>query len=167
MTTKTGDDAPRSREAARVVLLDPQDLVLMMRYDDGPPNGTHWATPGGGLEPGESYPQAALRELAEETGWSDIELIDEIHRRSHTMEWSGVLVYQHERLYLARTDIPARPITGVDAMHSSDGIAAWRWWTLAELETTNEVIWPKVLPELVRQHSSPQRHPDDGRIGPG
>jgi 8-oxo-dGTP pyrophosphatase MutT (NUDIX family) len=154
MTTTSSGDSPRSREAARVVLLDPQDRVLMMRYDDGPPNGSHWATPGGGLEPGESYPQAALRELAEETGWSDIELLDEIHRRSHTMEWAGVLVYQHERLYLARTDIPARPITGVDAMHKSDGIAAWHWWTLAELETTNDAIWPKVLPELVRHHSS-------------
>jgi ADP-ribose pyrophosphatase YjhB (NUDIX family) len=139
------------RLAARVILLDPQNRVLLMRYDDGPPNGAHWATPGGGLEPGESYPQAALRELAEETGWSDIELLGEVHRRSHTMEWAGGLVCQHERLYLARTDTPARPITGVDAMHSSDGIAAWRWWTLTELETTTEVIWPKVLPELVRQ----------------
>ena len=154
MITYSGGDAPRLREAARVVLLDPQDRVLMMRYDDGPPNGSHWATPGGGLEPGESYPQAALRELAEETGWSDIELIGEIHRRSHTMEWGGVLVDQHERLYLARTEISARPITGVDAMHRSDGIAAWHWWSLAELERTSATIWPKVLPELVRQHAS-------------
>ena len=80
------------RRAARVVLLDPQNRVLLMRYDDGPPNGPHWATPGGGLEPGETYPQAALRELAEETGWTDIVLIGEIHRRSHTMEWAGQMV---------------------------------------------------------------------------
>jgi 8-oxo-dGTP pyrophosphatase MutT (NUDIX family) len=152
--------ALRERQAARVVLLDPQDRVLLMRYDDGPPNGPHWTTPGGGLEPGETFPQAALRELAEETGWSDIELLDEIHRRSHTMEWSGILVYQHERLYLARTEIPARPITGVDAMHQSDGIAAWHWWTLTELKTTKEAIWPKVLPKLVRQHSTRRRKPD-------
>jgi ADP-ribose pyrophosphatase YjhB (NUDIX family) len=37
------------RRAARVVLLDPDDRVLLMRYDDGPPNGSHWSTPGGGL----------------------------------------------------------------------------------------------------------------------
>src|SRR5215469_17862934 len=77
---------PPQRRAARVVLLDPRNRVLLMRYDDGPPNGSHWATPGGGLEPGETYEQAALRELAEETGWTDIVLLGEIHRRSHTME---------------------------------------------------------------------------------
>jgi 8-oxo-dGTP pyrophosphatase MutT (NUDIX family) len=142
------------RHAARVVLLDPQGRVLLMRYDDGPPNGPHWTTPGGGLEPGESHEQAALRELAEEAGWSDIELLDEIHRWNLTMEWGGSLVCQHERLYLARTAIPGRPITGVDAMHDSDGIAAWRWWTVAELMATTEVIWPGVLPDLIRQHST-------------
>ena len=138
------------RHAGRVIVLDPGHRVLLMRYDDGPPNGPHWATPGGGLEPGETYPQAALRELAEETGWTDIVLIGEIHRRSHTMEWAGHIVDQAERLYLARTEEPARQISGVDAMHASDGIAAWRWWTLAELESTAEVVWPENLASVIR-----------------
>jgi 8-oxo-dGTP pyrophosphatase MutT (NUDIX family) len=63
------------RRAARVILLDPQDRVLLMRYDGGPPSGSHWATPGGGLNPGEDYREAAVRELAEETGWTDIVLL--------------------------------------------------------------------------------------------
>lgn len=138
------------RRAARVLLLDPDDRVLLMRYDDGPPNGRHWSTPGGGAEPGEDYEAAARRELAEETGWTDIVLLGEVFSRAFQMAYAGEMVCQDERMYLARTDEPEREIRGVDAMHVADGIAAWRWWTLAELETTAEVIWPRGLPDLVR-----------------
>jgi ADP-ribose pyrophosphatase YjhB (NUDIX family) len=140
----------RLRLAARVVLLDPDDRVLLMRYDDGPPNGSHWTTPGGGLNESEDYPAAALRELAEETGWSDIALLGEVARRTLTMEYAGRLVRQRERLYLARTGQARREIRGVDAMHAADGIAAWRWWTLAELDATAETIWPAGLAGLIR-----------------
>jgi ADP-ribose pyrophosphatase YjhB (NUDIX family) len=138
------------RRAARVLLLDPHDRVLLMRYDDAPPNGHHWTTPGGGLNDGEDYRAAALRELEEETGWGDVELLAEVDRRSFEMEYAGRLVRQQERLYLARTDQAGREIRGVEAMHAADGIAAWRWWTLAELEATAEAVWPSQLPGLVR-----------------
>jgi ADP-ribose pyrophosphatase YjhB (NUDIX family) len=138
------------RLAGRVIVLDPANRVLLMRYDDGPPNGTHWSTPGGGLNAGEDYPSAARRELAEETGWSDIVLLEEVHRRTMMMEHEGRLVRQHERLYLARTDRERRQIRGVEAMHAADGIAAWRWWTLAELDSTAETVWPAELTDLIR-----------------
>jgi AcrR family transcriptional regulator len=138
------------RRAARVMLLDPDDRVLLMRYDDGPPNGRHWTTPGGGLEHGEQYPAAALRELAEETGWTDVTLLGEVYRRSFAMEYAGQIVNQVERQYLARTDQRRREIRGVEAMHAADGIAAWRWWSLDELEATQEDIWPANLVGLLR-----------------
>jgi 8-oxo-dGTP pyrophosphatase MutT (NUDIX family) len=139
------------RRAARVILLDPDDRVLLMRYDDGPPNGRHWSTPGGGRCDGEDYPAAALRELEEETGWSDVQLLGEVLRRSFDMEYDGRVVRQRERLYLARTDQACRAIRGVEAMHAADGIAAWRWWTLDELDSTEEQIWPPDLPYVIRR----------------
>jgi len=139
------------RRAARVILLDPDDCVLLMRYDQGPPNGRHWATPGGGAEPGEDYPAAAVRELAEETGWTDITLLREVLRRRYDMDYAGTMVHQDERLYLARTDQPRREVHGVAAMHEADGIAAWRWWTLAELDATDDQVWPGGLADLIRQ----------------
>ena len=50
-------DTPRLRlrRAGRVIVLDPEDRVLLFRYDDGPPNERHWCTPGGGLNDGEDY----------------------------------------------------------------------------------------------------------------
>jgi ADP-ribose pyrophosphatase YjhB (NUDIX family) len=138
------------RRAGRVIVLDPGDRVLLLRYDDGPPAGRHWATPGGGLNPGESYAAAASRELAEETGWHDIALLGEIHRHMRMIVREDRVFRQRERLFLARTDRVRRDLGDVAAMHASDGIAAWRWWTLAELDATAEVIWPRGLATLIR-----------------
>jgi ADP-ribose pyrophosphatase YjhB (NUDIX family) len=134
-----------------VILLDPRNHVLLMRYDDGPPNGVHWSTPGGGLNPGEEYPAGALRELTEETGWTDITLLGELHRGAHTMEFGNRIIRQEERFYLARTVQPSRAIIGVDAMHAADRIAAWRWWTLPELDCATEQVWPAELADLIRR----------------
>jgi ADP-ribose pyrophosphatase YjhB (NUDIX family) len=140
-----------NRNAARVILLDPDGRVLLMRYDDEPPNGRHWSTPGGGVEDGEDYRMAALRELAEETGWDDIKLGNEVLHRTLEMEYAGRIVCQHERLFLARTGHRQRAIQGVEAMHASDGIAAWRWWSLDEMDRAEEPIWPAGLADLIRE----------------
>ena len=53
------------RATSGVVLRDEDGRVLLVRraHDDA------WGIPGGGLEPGESWTDAALRECREETGW--------------------------------------------------------------------------------------------------
>ena len=142
---------PWIRLAGRVIVLDPDDRVLLFRYDDGPPNGQHWSTPGGGLNDGEDYEAGARRELAEETGWFDVPLGREVHQGELTMQWSDRIVRQHERYFLARVQEPRRALGDVAAMHDSDGIAAWRWWTLEELDATQEAVWPAELADLVRE----------------
>jgi len=140
----------RLRQAGRVIVLDPEDRVLLFRYDEGPPNGRHWCTPGGGLDAGEDYAAGARRELAEETGWTDVALGAEVYEWTRTMEFADAIVRQHERIFLARVETAGRGLGDVAAMHTSDGIAAWHWWTLAEMDATDEVIWPPGLADLVR-----------------
>ena len=140
----------RLRRAGRVIVLDPDDRVLLFRYDDELPNGRHWCTPGGGLNDGEDYPAGARRELAEETGWTDVPLSGEVHERTLTMKYADEIVRQHERFFLGRVELAQRGLGEVAAMHTSDGIAAWHWWTLAEMDTTTEVIWPPGLADLIR-----------------
>jgi 8-oxo-dGTP pyrophosphatase MutT (NUDIX family) len=141
----------RSRRAGRVILLDPGGRVLLFRYDDPSPNGRHWATPGGGLDDGESFHDGAVRELAEETGWTDVAVGTEVlDDRTFTMDYMGELVRQREQLFLARVDEPERALGQVAAMHATDGIAAWRWWSLAELDSTTDVMWPLSLARLIR-----------------
>ena len=138
------------RQAARVIVRDPDDSVLLLRYDDAPPNGVHWSTPGGGLDDGEDYATAAARELVEETGWTDVHVAPvEIHRRDLEMEFFGRLVRQHERFFGARVDQVARPLVDVTDMHVLDRIAAWRWWSRAELRASTETVWPAELADLV------------------
>jgi hypothetical protein len=51
------------RTAARLVVLDAAGCVLLLHVRDlsNPKFGTVWELPGGGIEPGETYTQAALR----------------------------------------------------------------------------------------------------------
>jgi hypothetical protein len=44
------------------------------------------------------------------------------------------------QIALARVTEERRPVLGIDGMHASDGIRAWHWRSLAELETTEDVF---------------------------
>jgi 8-oxo-dGTP diphosphatase len=59
------------RPSSRLLVVDAQNRVLLFKFNHtrGALSGQQfWATPGGGLDPGETYEQAACRELFEETG---------------------------------------------------------------------------------------------------
>jgi len=144
------------RLAGRVIPIDPAGRVLLFRYDDPPPKGAHWATPGGGVEAGEDFYVAACRELAEETGWADVTVAPAEVHREETVQWSWVgglrqLVRQHDHFFVGRVESDERPLGEVAAMHVSDGIHEARWWGLAELEETEQAVYPKGLADLLRR----------------
>jgi ADP-ribose pyrophosphatase YjhB (NUDIX family) len=140
---------PRIRTAARAVVLDDAGRVLLVRFDF-PNESAVWATVGGGLEPGETHEQAIRRELAEEAGLEDVELGPEIWTRTHVWDdgvnWDG----QTERYFLVRT-----PAFTPDPRHTweqlnAEFVTEIRWWTVEELEVSNEVFAPTRLAALVR-----------------
>jgi ADP-ribose pyrophosphatase YjhB (NUDIX family) len=108
-----------------------------------------WASPGGGVELGESDEHAVRRELAEESGLRELQVGPCIWTRTHWFlgmpGWAG----QTERHYLVRTEAfePA-PEWGAEALVAGD-ITGQRWWTPDELDAATELFAPRRLPELV------------------
>ena len=54
----------RSRRASRVLITDGESILLFTDTDPGIPGSRWWVTPGGGIDPGETAAQAAVREVA-------------------------------------------------------------------------------------------------------
>ena len=154
--SNASDSAPITRNAARVLLIDPSDRVLLIRVgNDDSERGVApdfpdelWITPGGGLEAGETYEQAALRELLEETGVRDVELGPWVWTRPDRFTIHGVRYEGTERFYVVRTpaiDIrPANPDAGEVAI-----IREYRWWTVSEIQASIAEFAPTRIRELL------------------
>lgn len=151
-------DAPLQRQAARVVLLDPDDRVLLVSHA---PDATRrvWTAPGGGLEPGEAPEAGALRELAEEIG-VDVPIGPWVWRRRVTFSFRSVWIDQDERWFLART---AHRIDPADAPLDDAGAVAARWWSVEDLRATDQDIAPAALAHhlAILLRDGPPPHPVD------
>ena len=64
------------RDGVGIVVLNKENKVFVARRIDNPKN--FWQMPQGGVDKGENYFNAALRELEEETGIKEVKLIREI-----------------------------------------------------------------------------------------
>lgn len=144
----------RRRRAARVILLDEADRVLLFHgFDPAEPALTWWFTPGGGLEPGEGPREAALRELAEETGLTAVQLGPVVALERACFSYDGEQYEQEQSFLLARTT--AGTGDGLDCSGSPEDeqpqLSEARWWTVAELRASAETIYPVRLAELLEQ----------------
>lgn len=139
----------RLRQASRIIVVDDDERVLLVRFDF-PDEAPVWATVGGGLEPGETHERAARRELAEEAGLEGVELGRPVWTRTHVFElgvsWDG----QSETFFLVRTPpFEPRPRLSWEQLRS-EFVTDIRWWSLDEIERSEERFAPGQLHELLR-----------------
>ena len=143
------------REVVRTVVLDARDAVLLFHTKDPtyPELGTWWELPGGGLEPGETYREAAVRELAEEAGIvvASTGVGPATWRRQSTFRYRGRRHLNHEVVVVVRLAVPGPPVDGVGRVDFEDeDYFGFRWWPVAELAASEERFYPGALPALIR-----------------
>lgn len=135
----TGDSAGHGkpyRPCVGIMLLNAEGRVFVGNRADV--DGDHWQMPQGGIDPGESPRDAALRELAEETGADKAEIIAEapdwlsydLPAAFAAVAWNGRYRGQTQRWFAMR-------FTGrdedIDLVNSHGEFAEWRWVGIDEL----------------------------------
>jgi 8-oxo-dGTP pyrophosphatase MutT (NUDIX family) len=125
-----------ARTAARVLLVDADQCVLLMheRRDIGSER-SHWITPGGGVEDGESLVQAAVRELYEETGLRlelDPAAVPLMSDRV-SFQMAGSRFDQTNHYFFARCPSGLAVSPAAHTEIETLVVLGHRWWSLPEL----------------------------------
>jgi 8-oxo-dGTP pyrophosphatase MutT (NUDIX family) len=152
---------PEVRVAARAVVLDPDERILLVQFRNPHSGAAWWATPGGALDPGETHEEGLRRELLEEAGIA-AEIGPCVWTRDHTFEWGERLVRQVERYFLVRVESDE---VAPQLDLAAEDVHDLRWWRLDEVAASAEDFAPRGLAALLRdllEHGPPSEAIDAG-----
>lgn len=157
------------RAAARVLLVDRAERLLLFRGWDPahPERGMWWFTPGGGLDAGENPDDGACRELFEETGLqlNREDLGDPVWHRTTMFDFDGTRYRQSEVFYLVRVDGHDVITLGFSDLERR-AVHEHRWWSLSDLATSVDTVYPSVLADELRRLLADGRPPRPIEVAP-
>jgi ADP-ribose pyrophosphatase YjhB (NUDIX family) len=143
------------RPTARVVVLSPEGRVLLLGArltgpDAVPGDVLFWATPGGGVEDGESLRVAAARELAEEVGLvvAPEALEGPVWLRRNLGRFGDQEIDSRETFFVLR-DVEHVVTTGARTELEVLADEPHRWWSLEEVAGSAEEFAPADLADLL------------------
>ena len=133
------------RSGVGIVVLNEKNQVFLAKRIDNPKN--FWQMPQGGVDEGEEYYDAAIRELEEETSIKTVSLIKELDGLTtyllpdHLVGiiWKGKYKGQKQKWFIVRFNGEEREIN-INTKHPE--FLDWKWVNIDDL--TNEVVEFKV-----------------------
>jgi len=155
----------RIRQAVRALVLDPDDRVLLVRFEF-PDFGTKWALPGGGIEVGETDHDALRRELSEEVGAPDVEIGPHVWNRLHIIPFiDGSHDGQVERIYVVHTPaFTPQPALTWEQLNA-EYVFEVRWWHPADLHDATPIAPGQLVHHLhALLRDGPPKQPIDVEV---
>ena len=124
------------RNGVGIVVLNNENKVFVAKRIDNPKN--FWQMPQGGIDNGENYYEAALRELKEETSIKSVKLIQEIDRKftyilpDHLIGiiWKGKFKGQTQKWFVMRF-VGSESEININTKHPE--FLDWKWISLEDL----------------------------------
>jgi ADP-ribose pyrophosphatase YjhB (NUDIX family) len=128
------------------VLLNDRDEVFLFRHTGR--DRSYWVVPGGGVEPGETWEDAAMREMWEETGISGVSLGPLLWTRRAPDRHEGAEVISDERYYLVRCG--EQVVSNEFQLEQEKRIYTRSgWWRVEAIHASSETFYPDRLAELL------------------